>query len=51
MSDDGTGWEEDTVMAFFHDELAELILLILISRRLGADFVSWLHDKFGQYTV
>jgi hypothetical protein len=51
MSDDGTRWEEDTVRAFFHDELAELILRIPISRRLGADFVSWLHDKFWQYTV
>jgi hypothetical protein len=51
MSGDGKGWEEDTVRAFFHDELAELILRIPISGRSGTDFVSWPHDKFGQYTV
>jgi ribonuclease HI len=36
---------------FFHEELADTILRIPISRRGGEDFVSWPHDKFGIYTV
>jgi hypothetical protein len=51
MSDEGTSWEEDTVEAFFHEDLAEVILQIPISRCWGADFVSWPHDKFVQYIV
>jgi hypothetical protein len=51
MNDEGTGWEVDTVRAFFHDELAEVILQIPISRNGGDDFISWPHDKHGQYTV
>jgi hypothetical protein len=51
MNEEGNGWEKDTVRAFFHDELAEVILQILISRRGGEDFISWPHDRFGQYTV
>jgi hypothetical protein len=51
MNEEGTSWEVDTVHAFFHEELAERILQIPISRHGGADFVSWPHDKFGNYTV
>jgi hypothetical protein len=51
MNDAGTSWEADTVRAFFHQELADTILQIPISRRGGDDFVSWPHDKFGLYTV
>jgi ribonuclease HI len=51
MNEHGNGWEEDTVRAFFHDELAEEILQVPISRHGGADFVSWPHDRFGQYSV
>jgi hypothetical protein len=35
MNDEGTGWEVDTVRAFFHDELAKVILQIPISRNGG----------------
>jgi hypothetical protein len=38
------------VRAFFHEELANIILNIPISRRGGTDFVSWPYDKFGTYT-
>jgi hypothetical protein len=51
MNDDGTDWEEQTVRAFFHEEVAETVLQIPISRYGGDDFVSWMHDKHGQYTV
>jgi hypothetical protein len=51
MNDPGTSWEAFTVRAFFHQELADTILQIPISRRGGVDFVSWPHDKFGLYTV
>jgi hypothetical protein len=48
MNDDGTDW---IVRAFFHEEVAETVLQIPISRYGGDDFVSWMHDKHGQYTV
>uniref|UniRef100_A0A8I6Y3E3 Reverse transcriptase domain-containing protein n=1 Tax=Hordeum vulgare subsp. vulgare TaxID=112509 RepID=A0A8I6Y3E3_HORVV len=51
MNDEGTAWEEATVRAFFHGELAEAILQIPISWRGGLDFISWPHDRCGQYTV
>jgi hypothetical protein len=51
LKEEGTGWEVDTVRAFFHEELANIILGIPISRRGSADFVSWPYDKFGIYTV
>jgi hypothetical protein len=51
MNDEGTAWEIDTIRAFFHEDLAETILLVPISRLGGDDFVSWKHDKQGQYTV
>jgi hypothetical protein len=38
-------------MLFFHEELADTVLQIPISRHGGEDFVSWVHDKHGQYTV
>jgi hypothetical protein len=51
MNDSGTEWEVDTVRAFFHTEIAETILNVPISKHGGEDFVSWMHDKHGQYTV
>jgi hypothetical protein len=51
MNESGQGWEEDTVRAFFHEDLANSILQIPISRLDGDDFVSWPHDKHGVYSV
>jgi ribonuclease HI len=51
MNDAGTEWEADTVRAFFHEELADTILQVPISRHGGEDFASWQHDKSGMYTV
>jgi hypothetical protein len=46
LNEAGSGWE-------VHDELAEVILQIPISRHGHgeADFVSWPHDKYRQYSV
>jgi hypothetical protein len=51
MNDRGTAWEEDSVRAFFHEELADKILGVPISRLGGEDFVSWPFDKHGVYSV
>jgi hypothetical protein len=51
MNDEDTDWEEQTIHAFFQEELANTVLQIPISRHGGEDFVSWVHDKHGQYTV
>jgi hypothetical protein len=51
MNEEGTAWEEETIRAFFHNELATTILQIPISRHGGQDFVSWPHDKHGVYTI
>jgi hypothetical protein len=45
MNEDGTEWVEDTVRAFFHEDLANTILQLPISKHGGEDFVSWTHDK------
>jgi hypothetical protein len=42
---------EDTVRAFFHEDLENTILQLPISKHGGEDFVSWTHDKHGCYTV
>jgi hypothetical protein len=49
MNEADMGWEEDTVRAFFHEQLDEAILHIPISRLGVKDFISWPHDKFGQF--
>jgi hypothetical protein len=51
MSDDGIEWVEDTVRAFFHEDLENTILQLPINKHGGEDFVSWTHDKHGCYTV
>jgi hypothetical protein len=51
MNEAGNGWEVDTVRAFFHEELADAILKVPISRHGGEDFISWPLDKYGQYSV
>jgi hypothetical protein len=51
MNDEGNAWEEDIVRVFYHEELADTILKVPISRHGGDDFVSWMHDKHGQYTI
>jgi hypothetical protein len=39
------------VRAFFHEELADKIFGVPISRIGGEDFVSWPFDKHGVYSV
>jgi hypothetical protein len=51
MNDAGSGWEEDMIRAFFHEELAEVILQLPINKRGGDDFASWQYDKHGLYSV
>jgi hypothetical protein len=51
LSDHGVSWDESKVRSFFHNELADTILQIPISRHGGEDFVSWPHDKYGIYSV
>nr|XP_051190739.1 uncharacterized protein LOC127304068 [Lolium perenne] len=40
MNDRGTAWEEDSVRAFFHEELADKILGVPISRLGGEEFLA-----------
>jgi hypothetical protein len=51
MNDVEYSWEEDMVCAFFHEELADVIMQVLISTRGRDDFASSQHDKHGLYLV
>jgi hypothetical protein len=51
LQEDNKNWGAVLVESLFHNDLAKAILAIPISRNGGEDFISWPHDKFGQYTV
>lgn len=52
MIDEESGtWNEDSVRAFFRDDIAAEILCIPISRHGGVDFASWALTKSGEYSV
>jgi hypothetical protein len=46
-----SAWDADVVRTIFEEEVANHILQIPISKRVGADFISWPYTKFNVYTV
>jgi hypothetical protein len=51
LQDDHGAWDVDVVRAVFEEDVANQVLQIPINRRVGEDFMSWPHTKFGDYTV
>lgn len=51
LNADCTAWDAEVIRGLFSDQIAELILCIPISSRIGEDFISWAHTKFGNYSV
>jgi hypothetical protein len=51
LNEDGSAWDVDVVRSVFEGRVAEQVLQIPISRRVGEDFISWPYTKFGDYTV
>ena len=51
LSPDAKSWDDTLVRVVFEEEVANLILQILISRLGGEDFLSWPFGRLGIYTV
>jgi hypothetical protein len=51
LQDDHGAWDVDVVRAVFEEDVANQVLQIPISRRVGEDFMSWPYTKFGDYTL
>ena len=51
LNEDQGSWCEETVRAFFQDEIANEILLLPVGRHGEEDYVRWPHTKFGEYSV
>ena len=51
IDEEAGSWNEDSVRAFFRDDVAAEILRIPISRHGGMDFLRWPFTKYGEYTV
>ncbi|XP_073360453.1 uncharacterized protein [Aegilops tauschii subsp. strangulata] len=51
IDEDNGCWNEETVRAFFSDEVANDILQIPINLEGGSDFARWPLTRFGEYTV
>nr|XP_040244223.1 uncharacterized protein LOC120963597 [Aegilops tauschii subsp. strangulata] len=50
IDEEAGSWNEDSVRAFFRDDVAAEILRIPISRHGGMDFLRWPFTKYGEYT-
>jgi hypothetical protein len=51
LNEDRSAWDVDVVRTIFEEEVAQKILQLPVSKRVGEDFVSWPFTKFGDYTV
>jgi hypothetical protein len=51
LLEDNSAWDVDVVRSIFEEEVANQVLQILVSSRVGDNFVSWPFTKFGVYTV
>lgn len=51
LDDELSTWNEESVHAFFHDDVAEEILQLPISQHGGEDYARWPHTKFGEFSV
>jgi hypothetical protein len=51
LSEDRGSWDVAIVRSVFEEEVANNVLQVPISRRVGSDFMSWPYTKFGDYTV
>lgn len=51
LDEDNCTWNEETVLAFFTDNVASEILLLPISRHGGNDFAYWPFTRYGEYSV
>lgn len=52
LLDDELGtWNEESVHAFFHDDVAEEIMQLPISQHGGEDYARWPHTKFREFSV
>jgi hypothetical protein len=49
--EDAKAWDVDLVRSVFDEGTANMILQVPISRHGGADFISWPHARYCQYTV
>jgi hypothetical protein len=51
MEDDGKSWNVENIQDFFELAIADQILQIPISPRMGKDFASWPFTRHGTYSV
>jgi hypothetical protein len=51
LNEECSGWDADVVRSIFEEDIATRVLQIPVSKRVGADFISWPYTKFGDYTV
>lgn len=51
LDEDLGSWNEETVRAFFQEDIANEILMLPVGQHGEEDYVRWPHTRFGEYSV